>query len=365
VITRDLFEASIKQTLSPTLPVRSPIHLRNIRSSFDGILAEQRYICAVLVRQMSLEVGMPIIDLFSSRHVQEAGDIWEYEKIPQKLRVQVYNLVKGALGTTSEYSGNNATEIYKLISESVAHEHGRHHLLGRREPYSVDVLGCITSEGNLLVWLDCVELSFRCIEILRGKFDDHRRKMADITVSSADAVDELNERFRRAGFGYRYESGNIFRIDNEYTHREITRPALRLLTDPRFKGADEEFRAAHDHYKASEYKDCAVDALNALESTMKVICDQKGWSYPQGARSSDLLKVLRRERLFPEFADQSFDQLVATLKSGLPSLRNETGGHGQGATPIAVPEYVASYALNLAASKIRFLIEALHASTKK
>jgi Domain of unknown function (DUF7014) len=164
------------------------------------------------------------------------------------------------------------------------------------------------------------------------------------------------------GSGIDYENGKIYRIDNELTHREITLPALRLLTDPRFKGADEEFRAAHDHYKAGEYKDSAVDALNALESTMKVICDLKKWTYQQGARSSDLLKVLRREGLFPEFAEQSFDQLLATLKSGLPTLRNETGGHGQGATPVAIPEYVASYALHLAASKIRFLVEAFKAS---
>ena len=68
---------------------------------------------------------------------------------------------------------------------------------------------------------------------------------------------------------------------------------------------------------------------------------------------------------FQKFAEQSFDQLIATLKSCLPTLRNETGGHGQGATPVAVPTYVASYALNLAASKIRFLIEAFQASMKK
>ena len=67
---------------------------------------------------------------------------------------------------------------------------------------------------------------------------------------------------------------------------------------------------------------------------MKVICDLKNWPYEKGARASDLIKVLRREGLFPEFAEQSFDQLVATLKSGLPSLRNEAGGHGQGAEPV-------------------------------
>jgi hypothetical protein len=103
---------------------------------------------------------------------------------------------------------------------------------------------------------------------------------------------------------------------------------LQLLSDPRFKGADDEFRAAHDHYKAGEYKDCAVDALNALESTMKIICDLKVWAYQHGARSSDLLKVLKDNGLFPEFAEKSFDQFVATLKFGLPALRNESGAHG-------------------------------------
>jgi HEPN domain-containing protein len=307
---------------------------------------------------------MPITDLFSSRNAKDPGDVWEYDRIPEKLRVQVYNLVTGALGTINEYSDYNALGIYKFISESVAHEHGRHSLTSRSKSNPADVLDCITGEREIPVWLDCVELSFRCIERIRGKLDDHGRSMANISIPAQDAVDEFNERFRRAGFGYRYEDGKLLRIDNELTHQQITRPALQLLADPRFKGADDEFRAAHDHYKAGEYKDCAVDALNALESTMKTICDLKKWSYPQGARSSDLLKILRREGLFPEFAEQSFDQLVATLKSGLPSLRNETGGHGQGAKPVVVPEYVATYALNLAASKIRFLVEAFKASSK-
>lgn len=305
---------------------------------------------------------MALTDLFSNRNAPQPSDVWEYDSIPAKLRVQVFNLVKGALGTTDQYApDSDAIGIYRFISKTVANEHGRHSLSHSRN-HRDDVLECITSERELPVWLDCVELSFRCIEGIRGQLTDHGRQMAHISIPAEQAVEELNERFRRAGFGYRFEDGQIYRIDNELTHQEITRPALQLLADPRFKGADEEFRAAHDHYKAGEYKDCAVDALNALESTMKTICDLKQWTYLQGARSTDLLKILRREKLFPEFADQSFDQLVATLKSGLPSLRNETGGHGQGAEPVAVPEYVASYALNLAASKIRLLIEAFKAS---
>jgi HEPN domain len=154
------------------------------------------------------------------------------------------------------------------------------------------------------------------------------------------------------------------RIDSELLHQEATLPALALLSDPRFAGADQEFRAAHDHLKAGEYKDCVVDANNALESTMKAICDARDWQYDKGARASDLAKVLRREGLFPEFAEQSFDQLIATLKSGLPTVRNTSGGHGQGAKPVDTPDYVAQYALNLAACKIRLLYEAFAASEK-
>jgi hypothetical protein len=174
----------------------------------------------------------------------------------------------------------------------------------------------------------------------------------------------LNERFRRAGFGYRLERGKIVRVDSEFMHQEATLPALTLLSDSRFAGVDQEFRNAHDHLKAGEFKDCAVDALNALESTMKAICDAKGWKYEKGARASDLIRVLKNQGLFPAFAVQSLDQLIATLKSGLPTVRNETGGHGQGAKPVDVPEYVAVYALNLAASKIRLLCEAFKDSEK-
>jgi hypothetical protein len=97
---------------------------------------------------------------------------------------------------------------------------------------------------------------------------------------------------------------------------------------------------------------------------MKAICDAKGWTYDKGARAIDLLSVLRREKLFPEYADKSLDQLLATLK-GLPAVRNESGGHGQGAVPVKIPTYVAVYALNLAASQIRFLVEAFKEFERK
>ena len=311
--------------------------------------------------------SMPIVDMYSSRHAaaQQRGDVWVYDQIPPVLRVQVSNIIEGALGPVRDY-GYSAGPLYRLIHDTVAHEHGRPRLASGEfdDRPRAQVHACLRSEPDVLVWLDVVEVALRGIGNVLGRLDDDTRRVDGIRISPEDAVDELNERFRRAGFGYRYEGGQIFRIDTEFMHREATIPALRVLSDPRFLGADQEFRAAHEHLKAGEYRDCAVDANNALESTMKAICDAKGWTYEKGARVSDLVKLLRREGLFPDFVVLSLEQLLATLKSGLPVVRNEIGGHGQGSAPVEVPEYMAVYALNLAASKIRLLYEAFAASEK-
>src|SRR5712672_1514609 len=104
---------------------------------------------------------MPIVDLYSSRTTeqQRTGDVWVYDEIPDVLRVQVANLVKGAMGTANEYARDNARGIYDFIQSTVAHEHGRDFLAHERFA-AQDVYTCIRREGDLRVWLDVVELSF-------------------------------------------------------------------------------------------------------------------------------------------------------------------------------------------------------------
>jgi Domain of unknown function (DUF7014)/AbiJ N-terminal domain 4 len=304
----------------------------------------------------------PILDLYSSRQTEakSAADVWVCDQIPDRLRVQVSNILKDAAGTS-----DRAVAIYQYVSREVAHEHGMTSLATKPDDPAADVHACLRTSKNPLLWLDVIELCFRLIEKYFSEYNQSAWQARGIRISTAQAIEELNERFRRAGFGYRFESSKIIRVDSEVVHKEAVRPALQLLSDPRFAGANDEFRAAFDRLKAGENKDCAVDALNALESTMKAICDAKGWKYDKDARANDLLKILRREKLFPDFADQSFDQLVSTLKSGLPAVDNESGGHGQGSIPVEIPTYVAVYALNLAASNIRFLVEAFKESKQQ
>jgi hypothetical protein len=95
---------------------------------------------------------MPIVDLFSSRQktAQPASDVWVYDRIPEKLRVQVSNIVRDALGPARDY-GDSSDPIYAVIRDAVAHEHGRSHLGGALDQYErppVQVLACIVSEQD-------------------------------------------------------------------------------------------------------------------------------------------------------------------------------------------------------------------------
>ncbi len=111
--------------------------------------------------------------------------------------------------------------------------------------------------------LDLIEVVFRYID------KTVQRYTAD------KAINELNERFRRAGVGYQFENGKIFRVDSELIHSEVVRPALRYLQEEGFEGPREEFMLAHEHYRAGRRKEAITNANNAFESMLKTICDQR------------------------------------------------------------------------------------------
>ena len=280
--------------------------------------------------------------------------------------MQVRYILDSALGpyVADPRKKNNNTDL-REIHKILLKEKGLSYLFKEKVNPKDDCLRAITSAStDLDDWLDVVEFCFFCIDCMR-KWPQDSPGNRGIEQDPGDAINELNVRFRQAGFGYQFEAGKIVRVDSQLLHSEVTKPALILLGDPRFKGAQEEFLSAHAHYRAGEHEDAILDANRAFESVMKTICDIRGWDYPKGGRASDLITVIRVNGLLPKYLDQSFDQLIATLKSGLPKVRNEAGGHGQGATPRETPGYVAGYALNLAAASILFLVEALKETERR
>ena len=119
-------------------------------------------------------------------------------------------------------------------------------------------------------------------------------------------IDELNQRFKEHGVGYRFESGQIIRIDEELIHEEVVKPALRILNQPQFAGAQEEFLKAHELYRKGDTKDSLSNCLKAFESVMKAICDMRGWQYDKDRSTAQaLIKICFDNGLIPQILGKS------------------------------------------------------------
>ena len=317
---------------------------------------------------------MLVYEPFAKRQAESAGKpaIYHYDILPGTFREQVAQILKGAIGDPTD-SIHWAARGRPLPTAEVINCRwiGIHDTLAREMgvPRLVDAVSPMESclrfvrEHEQIYWvLSLIEIAFVVIEQMRT-YNDPTQSFAPRQPPD-DAIAELNYRFLEHSIGYQYQAGQIIRLDSLYLHHEAVEPAIDLLHAPDFNGALQEFMEAHRHYREQRYKEAIASSCSAFESTMKTICDLRGWSYDskRGATSA-LIDVLFNNDLVPSKMKSHFTALRATLESGLPTVRNQPGhgAHGQGTTPIEVPDYLAAYCLNLAATNIVFLIEAHNA----
>jgi hypothetical protein len=282
---------------------------------------------------------MSIIDLYSKRQRRARGetpDVYIYDDLPNPLRVQIVHIIRDTFGVDG-YSTDYVARAYLFVNETLCREYGLFQLSDSQRPGRESVINFFLKVQDAERALDVVEMCFRIIDGYIRRTDEYRfhstRKM-----EPDDAIAELNDRFKEHGVGYQFESGEIIRVDSEFLHAEAVKPTLVVLRGEAFKGANEEFLQAHEHYRHGKHKECLVDCLKAFESTMKSICKLRNWP----TQSTDTAKTL----------------IATCFTNGVPTVRNKNGGHGQGPDPVKVPEYLARYALNLTATSILFLVEA-------
>jgi hypothetical protein len=134
------------------------------------------------------------------------------------------------------------------------------------------------------------------------------------------------------------------------------KPALKLLAATAFSGPNKEFMAAHEHFRHARVEEACTEACKTFESTMKVICDLRRWTYDKNATASALIKALVENGLVRGYAEEHLHSLQKCL-IGVATLRNKNSGHGAGSVPRDLPDHFAAYALHLAASNIVFLIK--------
>jgi len=308
---------------------------------------------------------MPSFDIFSKRQKKlrgEAPDVYIYDKIPNPLRVQVVHIWNDAFGKIHDYE-SQAGHVYKYIYEILCREHGVFYLNNKYElnhdmpsEYLSALSDFFVSVEDTEKALDVIELSFQCIDLYVR--DNGYRHYAQPSITADDAIEELNQRFLEHEVGYKYEAGRLIRIDSELIHGEVVKPTLNLLLAKEYKGANEEFLKAHEHYRHQRYQECMNECLKAFESVMKAICHKRKWQYNQKDTAKILIDTCFKKGLIPNFLESHFTAFRSTLESGVPTVRNKMSGHGQGVQPNAVPAYMAGYLLHLTATSILLMVEA-------
>jgi len=91
---------------------------------------------------------------------------------------------------------------------------------------------------------------------------------------------------------------------------------------------------------------------------MKAICTKRKWAFNPNDTAKALIEVCFREGLIPALIQSQVSAFRTTLESGIPTVRNKLGGHGQGPVVVDVPPYYTSYLLHLTATTIQLLAEA-------
>lgn len=303
---------------------------------------------------------MTIFNLYSKKQKKlngETTDVFTYDNIPNKLRVQIIHLIRDVIGIDPNEYTHRAKNAYKFIHQALCREYGLFSLGKKYQSDEDHIFNYFLQTDNIESTLDIIELCFKYIsKIIEPDFQNYKNSTI-VEMNPSDAIIELNARFKEHAIGFQFESSEIIKIDSTYIHKEIIKPTLSLLNNKNFSGANEEYLKAHEHYRHGRNKECLTECLKSFESTMKIICTKKKWAFKETDTAKKLIQLCFDKGLVPSFTQNQFTSLKSLLESGIPTIRNKLGGHGQGQIPQEVDDTMTRYGLNLTGTNIIFLIE--------
>ncbi|GAB1434074.1 hypothetical protein MASR2M32_02830 [Sphaerotilus sulfidivorans] len=273
----------------------------------------------------------------------------------------------------------NRTRLFEIPEKRLAREIGAM-ALGRRptpEQRTMEFLGESYDVWNdahgdpdrfIKLRLSLLELLFREAEamlrecapkndvaswwaLLQKRTSPPKNAVEDALQATIGGIAELNDRFKEAGLPFEYHNGLIQRIDDEITTNEIERPFWALVSDPKYSNVDSDIKEALDR-RDSGKPDAAFHALKAVESVLKILCDDLGRTRGTERGAADFVDNLVSLKLGRYIETWEAD----ALKSLFRDIRNPLG-HGSGnAQPLALSSEQTTWVVESAMSWIKSLL---------
>jgi hypothetical protein len=193
-------------------------------------------------------------------------------------------------------------------------------------------------------FLDAIEIGVR---IAKDPYDRAGRLAASI-----------NRTCERRGIHYRLTStlpSTFEWVGDSVMEAEAIVPALSALDDPRLSGGPkDEFEAAREELRKAtpgSRKQAVAEACNAVESTMKVLCDEHGVPRPMPAVAGKLFDALLAAGIVAEN--------MKSIVMGPAHFGNPHGRHGAGPMPHNVSVVEAEQVVGAAAVAVVYLAKLL------
>lgn len=257
--------------------------------------------------RLSMELG---VNELSARGYLTAGNQWHINKIETICRGFVQGNFTGSVPADRfikerlsfiELAFRDKENVVSPAAIERAIQAGRDYLRGR---------GAVALQG-----MDVREQRMR---------EENQARYASFTES----VNELNERFRQAGARLNYHNGFIQVAADEQVEVQIETPFWALVNAPKWANVDTDMKESIDRRDAGG-RDPAFYAAKALESTIKIISDEKRWTRGDERGAANFIDNLVSQRNGRFISVWEGD----ALKAFFGSVRNELG-HGPGGEPM-------------------------------
>ena len=299
----------------------------------------------------------------------------ERDELGQATRNRILLLYRNTVsGSWAAPPDQTASFLWSEVHDSLQYLHGRASLSGAMSDMVVASPATVLQDIELFLqecstaeFLDFIELSFKghyppraqgdskaVIDAINELFraDDAPYYLTDFETVVEDATTGPLPGIPPAP-GMKVERVTsypmIVRIEEDVVYKEAVAPSLTILSGKQYAAPNAEFRSALEHYRNGKFRESLTDCGSALESVLKVICDEHGWPYQQTDTLGDLLdNAGPRLGLEPALKERS--KVVATLRNKFSS------SHGGGTSARAPERYLVQYAITTTAATIVLIV---------